>query len=50
MGEGQLQSVLQAIDSLIGRLAPEDQLGLVLFDDEVHVPIAAGAIGDGQSA
>ena len=47
MSDGSLFAALQAIDSLVGRLAPEDQLGLVCFDDSVIVPIAAGPVGDG---
>ena len=43
MADGRLVSALQALDSLIGRLRPEDRLGLVIFDDQVTVPVAAGA-------
>lgn len=50
MGGGSLISALQAIHSLIGRLQPDDQLGLVAFDDSVVIPIAAGPIGDGKAA
>lgn len=49
MGGGSLISALQAIDSLVGRLGPDDQLGLVCFDDSVTVPVAAGPVGDGQT-
>ena len=47
MGDGSLLAALQAIDSLVGKLSPDDQLGLVCFDDSVIVPIAAGPVGDG---
>ncbi len=50
MGGGSLTSALQAIDSLIGRLRPDDQLGLVMFDDTVMVPIPAGPVGNGARA
>lgn len=47
MARGQLVAALQAIDSLIGRLHPEDQFGLVCFDNSVSIPVAAGPVGDG---
>src|SRR4051794_35861332 len=50
MADGRLYAALQALNALIGRLRPEDRLGLVTFDDEVTVPIAAGAVGDGARA
>lgn len=50
MGDGRLHSALQALDALVGRLRPEDRLGLVTFDSEVSVPIAAGPVGDGIAA
>lgn len=50
MAGGRLFAALQAVDALIGRLRPEDRLGLVTFDDEVAVPIGAGPVGDGASA
>lgn len=34
MADGRLAAALQAIDSLLGRLEPEDRLGLVIFDYE----------------
>jgi Ca-activated chloride channel family protein len=46
MADGRLVAALQAVDSLLGRLRPEDRFGLVIFDDEVAVPVAAGAVGD----
>mgnify|MGYP001252666254 CR=1 FL=1 len=49
MGGGSLVAALQAIDSLVGKLAPDDRFGLVCFDDSVMVPVAAGAVGDGQA-
>ena len=48
MGYGSLTAALQAIDSLVGRLRPDDQLGLVCFDNSVIVPVAAGPVGDGK--
>src|SRR4051794_10243452 len=50
MADGRLYAALQALNALIGRLRPEDRLGLVTFDNEVTVPIAAGAVGDGTEA
>jgi Ca-activated chloride channel family protein len=50
MADGRLYAALQALDALIGRLRPDDRLGFVTFDDEVEVPIAAAAIGDGARA
>jgi Ca-activated chloride channel family protein len=50
MADGRLYAALQALDALIGRLRPEDRLGLVTFDNQVTVPIAAGAVGDGAQA
>src|SRR5687767_2870666 len=50
MADGRLFAALQALDALIGRLRPEDRLGLVTFDNEVTVPIAAGAVGDAVHA
>jgi Ca-activated chloride channel family protein len=50
MADGRLLAALQALDALIGRLGPEDRLGLVTFDSEIAVPIAAGPLGDGVSA
>ena len=47
MGGGQLAAALQAIDSLVGRLHPEDQFGLVCFDTDVFIPVTAGPVGDG---
>src|SRR5687768_9973234 len=50
MADGRLFAALHAPDALIGRLRPEDRLGLVTFDSQVTVPIAAGAVGDGVRA
>lgn len=50
MAAGSLLSALEAIDSLLGRLAPEDRFGLVTFDDEVQVPVAAGRLEDAAGA
>jgi Ca-activated chloride channel family protein len=50
MADGRLHAALQALDALIGQLRPEDRLGLVTFDSQVRVPIAAGAVGDGAHA
>lgn len=48
MGGGRLESALQAIDQLIGRLHKDDSFGLVTFDNTVKVPVAAGKVGDGN--
>ena len=45
-----LHAALMAIDRLLARLRPEDRFGLVLFDDEVEVPIPAGPVGDATQA
>ncbi len=50
MADGRLLAALQALDSLLGRLRPEDRVGLVTFDDKVAVPIAAGPVDDGVMA
>ncbi len=50
MADGSLVSALQAIDSLLGRLAPEDRFGLVAFDDGVQVAVPAGPLGDARAA
>ncbi len=49
MHGGSLVSALQAIDSLVGRLHEDDLFGLVVFDDEVGVPMPAGPVGDGTA-
>jgi Ca-activated chloride channel homolog len=49
MGAGQLVAALQAIDSLVARLRPEDRFGLVMFDSEVSVPVPSGPLGDGST-
>ncbi|UJA20934.1 VWA domain-containing protein [Thermoleophilia bacterium SCSIO 60948] len=46
MGGGRLVSALQATHSLLGRLRPTDNFGLVVFDDDVGIPVAAGPVGD----
>jgi Ca-activated chloride channel family protein len=45
-----LDACLRATDELISRLRPDDRLGLVAFDGEVHVPIPAAALGDKLAA
>ena len=50
MANGQLLAALQAIDSLLGRLRPDDRFGLVVFDEQIEVPVAAAALGDGRRA
>jgi Ca-activated chloride channel family protein len=50
MADGRLHAALQAVHSLVGRLRPEDRLGLVVFDDQVSIPVAAGPVGDGSRA
>jgi Ca-activated chloride channel family protein len=49
MGAGQLETALVAIDSLIGRLHADDVFGLVIFDNEVRVPVPSGPVGDGSA-
>jgi Ca-activated chloride channel family protein len=49
MAGERLLAALQALESLLGQLGPEDRLGLVTFDHEVAVPVAAGPIGDAAS-
>ena len=49
MHGGSLVSALQAIDSLIGRLHEDDLFGLVVFDNQVGVPVPAGPVGDGTA-
>jgi Ca-activated chloride channel homolog len=50
MGDGRLFAALQAIDSLLSRLRPDDRVGLVIFDDQVQVPIPNGALGNAGPA
>ena len=50
MADGRLQAALVAIDRLLARLGPDDRFGLVMFDDQVQVPVAAGPVGDGNRA
>jgi Ca-activated chloride channel family protein len=49
MAGGRLYAALQAIHSLSSMLRSQDRLGLVTFDDEVAVPVAAGEVGDGTA-
>lgn len=50
MAGERLDAALVAIDRLLTRLSPEDRFGLVVFDDEVGVPVAAGPVGDATGA
>ncbi len=50
MADDRLHAALVAIDRLLSRLRPEDRFGLVVFDDQVGVPIAAGPLGDASTA
>ncbi|MFN8111870.1 MAG: VWA domain-containing protein [Solirubrobacterales bacterium] len=50
MAGDRLEAALVAIDRLLNRLGPEDRFGLVMFDDQVQVPVAAGPVGDGSHA
>lgn len=50
MAGDRLDAALVAIDSLLARLSPEDRFGLVTFESEVAVPVAAGPLGDAISA
>jgi Ca-activated chloride channel family protein len=45
-----LGAALLALDTLVGRLSPEDRLGIVTFDSVVEVPLAAQRVGDGRAA
>ena len=45
-----LHAALAAIDRLLSRLSPEDRFGLVVFDDQVGVSVAAGPVGDAMAA
>jgi Ca-activated chloride channel family protein len=46
MGGARLDVAKRAIDLLIGRLKPDDRLGVVAFDDEVSVVVPARPLGD----
>jgi Ca-activated chloride channel family protein len=46
MGDGRLEAAKRALDALIGRLDPTDNLGLVIFDNEVVAAVPAGALTD----
>lgn len=50
MNGERLVAALHATDSLLDRLRPEDQFGLVIFDADVAVPVAAGPLGDASQA
>jgi len=46
MGGGRLAAAQGALDRLVGRLDPRDQLGVVCFDDEVSVVVPSGPVAD----
>ena len=48
MAGDRLLAALQAVDSLVGHLAPEDRLGLVTFDDQIAVPVPAAPVAGGH--
>ena len=50
MAGERLHAGLVAIDRLLSRLDPDDRFGLVVFDDEVGVPVPAAAVGDAAQA
>ena len=49
MSGERLDAAKDALESLIARLDPTDNFGLVTFDDEVAVPIPAGPLADKQA-
>ncbi|GIK76317.1 MAG: hypothetical protein BroJett022_00070 [Actinomycetes bacterium] len=50
MAGERLHAGLVAIDALLSRLDPGDRFGLVVFDDEVGVPVPAAPVGDAARA
>ena len=50
MSDGRLDAAKDALESLIARLDPTDNFGLVTFDDDVEVPIPAGPLADKHAA
>lgn len=50
MGGGQLEAAKEALDALVTRLDPADNVGLVVFDDTVEVALAAGPLHDKAAA
>jgi Ca-activated chloride channel homolog len=46
MGGGRLEGAKRALTSLIDRLSPTDRFGLVSFDDQVRVEVAAATLTD----
>src|SRR5512132_1038398 len=46
MADGRLEAAKDALDSLIARLDPTDNFGLVTFDEIVEVAIPAGPLAD----
>jgi Ca-activated chloride channel family protein len=45
-----LAAAKRALESLVGRLDPADAFGLVVFDDDVLVPVPAGRLADKAAA
>jgi len=50
MGDGRLVAAQRAIESLIDRLDPSDNFGLVVFDDQAQVIVPAGPLTDKAAA
>ena len=46
MGDGRLEAAKRALVSLVGRLDPTDNFGLVVFNDEAAVAVPAGPLQD----
>ena len=46
MSDGRLEAAKTALVALVDRLAPQDRLGLVTFDEEVEVVVPAGPVTD----
>ena len=46
MGDGRLEAAKEALLSLVGRLDPTDNFGLVVFSDEAAVAVPAGPLRD----
>jgi len=49
MADGSLDAAKAALEALIDRLDPSDNFGLVTFDDDVEVAVAAGPLTDKDS-
>jgi Ca-activated chloride channel family protein len=49
MADGRLYAAQGALHTLVDKLGPEDVFGLVAFDHEVIVPVAAGPLADKEA-